>query len=230
MRGTSFWCSIARMRTAPHVYVIHLKSRTDRKRQFTAAWSAAGLSAERVHWFPAVLGSALSTETLANFRTAARTRKARAGRVGCYCSHVAAIRAAIKRNHFPLLVLEDDAIPTPGAAPDLAAAFASAPADAALLYLGALPVRARKRATLKRRGWHRAPSDVQLYGGHAYGIPDAAAAAEIADFLDQHKITFDSALVRYRKERPARVAVHTPFLFVQAEGYSDIEGVTRPQR
>ncbi|NDG20155.1 MAG: glycosyltransferase family 25 protein [Betaproteobacteria bacterium] len=218
-----------------HVYVIHLKHRTDRHRQFTEAWNAAGLSRTNVHWFPAVLGSALTSETLANFRTAARTREARAGRVGCYCSHVAAIRKAIARDHFPLLVLEDDAIPVPGEpTPDLSRAFAAAPSDATLLYFGALPVRARRRVDLYctrwERGWGKPASDVQLYGGHAYGIPTAAAAAEIADYLDLHKITFDSALVRYRKEHPERVSVHCPFLFVQSEGYSDIEGAQRPQR
>ena len=213
----------------PHVYVLHLKHRVDRKQQFTAAWAAAGIHS-RPHWFPAVLGTALSNATLANFRTAARTRKARAGRVGCYCSHVAAMEHAIKHDHFPLLILEDDAIPTGPL--DLAALFASAPPTAKLLYFGALPVRNRRpvRVCSRKRRWHSAPRETQLYGGHAYGIPSATAASELVAFLKEHRMTFDSALIRYTKAHPTAVYIHCPFVFVQAEGYSNIEHADRPQR
>jgi hypothetical protein len=50
------------------------------------------------------------------------------------------------------------------------------------------------------------------------------------NFLKENKMTYDSALVRYTKLNRDRVAVHCPFQFVQAEGYSNIEGMLRPIR
>jgi len=217
----------------PHTYVIHLKHRKDRKKQFIDAWTNATLSTDHLHWFPAVLGTSLSDAKLANFRTAARTRKARAGRVGCFCSHVAALERAVRLNHFPLLILEDDAIPFSGTQPDIAALFDSAPPSANLLYFGALPVRERKPVKTfcrSRNGWSTPPSDIQLYGGHAYGFPSVEAGASVLSFLKENKMTFDSALIRYTKENRSHVAVHCPFIFHQSEGYSDIEATTRPPR
>jgi GR25 family glycosyltransferase involved in LPS biosynthesis len=215
----------------PHVYVIHLKHRADRKKQFLEAWTAAGLSLKKMRWYPAVLGSALPESQLSTFRTVAKTRKARAGRVGCYCSHTAAIQKAIQRNHFPLLILEDDAVPTSHIA-DLATLFSSAPSSASLLYFGALPVKQRKRITTYckgRNGWFH-PGDEKLYGGHAYGIPTKEAAQELSEFLKENKMTYDSALVRYTKLHKEQVAVHCPFQFIQSEGYSNIEDMRRPIR
>jgi hypothetical protein len=217
----------------PHVYVIHLKHRTDRRQQFMAAWNAAGLPTDRLHWFPAVLGSALPNSAFADFHTVARTRKARAGRLGAYLSHTGAIAAAIERNHFPLLILEDDAVPAgagAGTSMDIGALFAAAPASANLLYFGALPVKDRKavkRYCTRRRGFGFVGRGTQLYGGHAYGFRDAAAASTVLDFLRERQMTFDSALVRYQKAHPGSVAVRCPFVFRQAEGYSDIEGTVR---
>lgn len=213
----------------PHVYVIHLKHRTDRRQQFLAAWTAAGLPTDRLHWFPAVLGAALPNAAFADFHTVARTRKARAGRLGAYLSHTGAIAAAIERNHFPLLILEDDAVPAEGPV-DLGALFAAAPASANLLYFGALPVKDRKavkRYCTRRRGFGRVAAGTQLYGGHAYGFRDAAAASHVLALLRERQMTFDSALVRYQKAHPGAVAVRCPFVFRQAEGYSDIEGTVR---
>ena len=214
----------------PHIYVIHLKHRTDRKKQFTKAWSDAEMPTKNLHWHSAVLGSALSDEQLANFRTVARSRKARAGRVGCYCSHLAAIQKAIKKNHFPLLILEDDAVPTNQV--DLASLFESAPSDARLLYFGALPIKDRKQVKnfcQGLNGWSRS-DNVQLYGGHAYGFYSRESAQEVIDFLKVNKITFDSSLIRYAKANRDRVSIYCPFQFVQSEGYSDIEGIVRPVR
>jgi hypothetical protein len=218
----------------PYVYVIHLKHRTDREEQFKAAWAAASLTTERLHWFPAVEGAKLSDTALANFRTVARTRRARAGRVGCYCSHVAAIETAIARNHFPLLILEDDVTPAADIHP-LRTLFDTAPAAANLLYFGALPVKARravKRYCTRKSGsrWGKLRADVKLYGGHAYGFRTAAAAEHILSLLKANRMTFDSALVRYQKLYPTQVAVHCPFQFFQSEGYSNIEGAQRAAR
>jgi len=207
----------------PHVYVIHLRHRKDRKKQFTKAWNKTA----RLHWHSAILGSTLSDSKLADFRTAARTRKARAGRVGCYLSHVAAIKKAVSRNHFPLLILEDDAVPTSDDA--LGSLFASAP-PSTLLYFGALPVKDRKRVNCHGAGWRRPPTSTQLYGGHAYGFPTRAAAEEVLAFLEENKMTLDSALIRWTKANRTRVAVYCPFQFIQSEGFSDIEGTVRGER
>jgi hypothetical protein len=212
----------------PHIYVIHLKKRTDRRTQFTKAWTAAGLPMDRLHWYDAVEGISLPNTAFADFHTVARTRKARAGRLGAYLSHTGAIAAAIRQNHFPLLILEDDAIPL--GAIDLGALFAAAAPTANLLYFGALPVKNRKsvkRYCTRRRGWKPVARQTQLYGGHAYGFHNANAATHVLDLLHQRQMTFDSALVRYQKAHPDRVSVLCPFLFHQAEGYSDIEGVMR---
>lgn len=220
----------------PHIYIIHLKHRTDRETQFKAAWAAAGLPTDRLHWFPAVEGATLSNAALANFRTVARTRRARAGRVGCYCSHVAAIEKAIAHNHFPLLILEDDAVPAKEIRQPLSSLFKAAPRTANLLYFGALPVKDRRAIkaycdpTSKRKTWKKHRPDTQLYGGHAYGFRTAAAATDVLALLKANKMTYDSALIRYQKLHPERVAIYCPFQFYQSEGYSNIEGTQRAAR
>ena len=233
---------------SPHIYVIHMPRRTNRYEQFQTAWTAVGYPASNIHlhWYDAVEGIKLPPSAFTGFHTVARTHRARAGRLGAYLSHTGAIAAAIAANHFPLLILEDDAVPTPELQnPDtLRALFATAPATANLLYFGAIPVSNRKsnkgfcdrsRTTRKRTkrtttgSWSpRAPTPAtQLYGGHAYGFPNAAAAQQVLTELLKSRITFDSALVRYQKKFPDKVAVYCPFVFRQAEGFSNIEGVQR---
>jgi len=210
-----------------------MRKRSDRKSAFLASWRKEGLSEDNLHWFNAIEGAKLPSYRLYNFRTAARTHKARAGRVGCYCSHVAAIKKAIDYNHFPLLVLEDDAIPSSPIY--LNRLFDNIPNSATLLYFGALPVKGRKRTTICQRKynkWFIAPDTkyIKLYGGHAYGIYNKKAAEEIVDYLDKHKMTFDSALIRYTKENQDKVWYFCPFKFYQREGYSNIEGAYRAER
>lgn len=233
------------MSSPVHVYIIHLPRRTNRYEQFQTAWTAAGLTDANIHlhWYDAVEGVKLPQVAFSGFHTVARTHKARAGRLGAYLSHTGAIAAAIAANHFPLLILEDDAVPTPALnnPNTLRRLFATAPSTANLLYFGALPVKDRKadkefcsrgRTTRKRNNnshWNaRAPAPVvQLYGGHAYGFPTAVAAEQVLTELYKSRITFDSALVRYQKKHPEKVAVYCPFVFRQAEGFSNIEGVQR---
>jgi hypothetical protein len=171
----------------------------------------------------------MSNSNLATYKFVAKTRKAKAGRAGCHCSHTGAIRKAIKNNDFPLLLLEDDAVPV--GKPNLKQLFDSAPPTASLLYFGALPVKNRKRVELpcSSPGW-RTPGDETLYGGHAYGFRTKEDAEELLEFLDKNRITYDSALVKWTKANKSRVAVYCPFQFVQSDGYSDIEGVQRPLR
>ena len=211
-----------------HVYIINLKKRVDRKKQFLDAWKEAGLSMEKLHWYEAIEGVTLPNSAFTKFHTVARTRRARAGRLGAYLSHTGAIATAIKNNHFPLLILEDDAVPVGRIDPDHI--IGMAPTSARIVYLGALPVKDRKsvkRYCTRRRGFGRIPKGTQLYGGHAYGFRSADDAQHVLEFLQQRQMTFDSALVRYQKAHPSAVAVYCPFAFQQAEGFSDIEGTTR---
>ena len=233
--------------TTPHVYVINLKHRTDRKTLFLKAWDAAGLSRKHLHWYSAVNGMEIPEQHIKeDFHTAARTPRGRAGRYGAYLSHTGAIATAIKHNHFPLLILEDDAIPVFGLSSNtvgraehsilqissLADMFKMAPRSSSLLYFGALPIHEKKPVkdyctTLTTPEWVAFSRDIQLYGGHAYGFQTASDAAHVLDFLLVNRITFDSALVRYQKRFPQSVSVLCPFLFRQSEGYSDIEGTVR---
>lgn len=226
------------MSSPPHVYIIHLPRRTNRYDQFRSAWSAARLPAppSHIHWYDAVEGIKLPPSAFTGFHTVARTRKARAGRLGAYLSHTGAIATAIAANHFPLLILEDDAVPTAALTDphQLQSLFASAPSTANLLYFGALPSHNRKLnrqfCTRRRyRGWGPSTPNIKLYGGHAYGFRDAKAASHVLEELQKSRITFDSALVRYQKKHPDRVAVVCPFVFRQAEGYSNINDVYRPK-
>ena len=217
----------------PHIYVIHLKQRKDRKEAFLSTWTNLSLPTQRLHWVDAVYGPNLPDSALASFRTVAKTRRARAGRVGCYTSHVHAIEKAIHNNHFPLLILEDDAVPIEKV--DMDAIFRSAPTNTTLLYFGALPVKDRKRVSAvtycgKERGWRSPASDISLYGGHAYGFLNKEAALDVVSFLKKNRMTFDSALIRYTKTYPERIAIFCPFQIVQSSGYSNIEATTRPMR
>jgi hypothetical protein len=216
------------MVTEPWVYIIHLKKRTDRFTQFKNAWKKSHLPADKLYWFPAYEGSKI---TVPGFKTQAKTLKRKQGRCGCYASHLGAIKRAIEKNHFPLLILEDDAIPKLTVNYDQL--FEEAPADAKLLYFGALPVKGRKRYPLcqtQKAGWNRGNTGVQLYGGHAYGFKTKSDAEEVLEFLQKTRITFDSALVKYRKTHPSETYVFCPFQFYQSEGYSNIEDEQRPTR
>jgi GR25 family glycosyltransferase involved in LPS biosynthesis len=44
------------------------------------------------------------------FKTLAKTLAGKQGRLGCYTSHVRVIQKALQENHFPLIILEDDAV------------------------------------------------------------------------------------------------------------------------
>ena len=214
----------------PWVYIIHLKKRKDRYIQFKTAWKEAGLSKDKLHWFPAFEGSKV---VLSGFKIHAKSTRKRQGICGCYFSHLKAIERAIDKNNFPLLILEDDAIPAKEMK-DLKTLFTDTPTDANLLYFGALPVKDRKRDKnycTRKNGWvSPLPKGTQLYGGHAYGIKTKVAAEELVEFLRKNRMTFDSALVKYQKQDPSKVAVFCPFKFYQSEGYSDIEGMDRTER
>ena len=198
-------------------FCINLERRTDRKEAFLRTFRAAGLNEDKLEFIKAVDGRARDESALAGFRHNPRQPLAnKLARLGCYASHRIAIRAALIRNVWPAVVFEDDiAINS-----RIHEALATVPADADILYLGALPVVDRKRAVLPHTGW-AAPGAVKLYGGHAYAIPSRAAAEALLAFVCAHPMTYDSALVLYQKR--ARTSVFCPFAASQSFGDSDID-------
>lgn len=208
----------------PYIYVINLKRRTDRYQLFLSSWDAVGLSKERLVWHEAVDGRTLPDAAFVTFKGVTKNRQRLAGQLGCFLSHVTVIQKAIDSEHFPLLILEDDAVVTGPI--DLSAILATAPPDARLLYLGGLPVIGRARAKMHADTGFHPLGDIRMYGGHAYVIPNKSAAAHILEHLQKHQLPFDSSLVRYQKMHP-HVYAYSPFVFYQRQGISDIEGVVR---
>ena len=214
-----------------YTYVINLARRPDRKEQLLRAWAAAALPTENLHFVEAVDGLTLPADALPSFRFNSRSPSARImGRKACYLSHRKAIAQAIKENHFPLLILEDDSLPTESLT-SYALSHMFLGAEANLVYFGALPVKDRKRAkdyeSSLTHGWNALTPGVSLYGGHAYGVPTRAAAEELFTYLLAHPMTFDSALVKYQKQHSEKVAIMSPGMFRQSEGVSDREGKVR---
>jgi hypothetical protein len=207
----------------PHVYVIHLKRRTDRYELFLSNWKEAGLTTDNLHWQDAVDGCTITD--FSGYKGRA-TGNRRAAQYGCFLSHVNAIQTAIKNNHFPLLILEDDAVVTGSI--DLSSILTNAPDK--LLYLGGLPV--IRHAKVKeygkgKVGFHPLQTAIRMYGGHAYVLPSPGVAEHVLTHLLKYRCALDSSLVRYQRMYAGSVAVHSPFLFHQAESLSDIEGVVR---
>jgi len=212
----------------PHVYVIHMKHRVDRYEQFLKNWTAAGQSTEKLHWHDAVDGRTLSQETLASFKGVNKCARTRAAQCGCYMSHMSAIAAAIRNNHFPLLILEDDAVISGPV--DLGAVMLSTPDTSFLLYLGGLPVEGRSRAKhygVREEGWHSIPEGIRMYGGHAYALLHAVAAEHVLAHLQKYSGALDTSLVRYQSMYHEFVFAYKSFLFYQAAGVSDISGGLR---
>lgn len=202
-------------------FCINLERRTDRKDAFLRTYREARLDESKLEFIKAVDGTTLTEESLKGFRHNPRQALPnKLGRLGCYASHRIAIRAALIRDVWPAVVLEDDVT----ISPEIHEALGSAPKDADLLYLGALPVVDRKRATLPHTGWG-APGAVKLYGGHAYAIPNRAAAEALLAFVLAHPMTYDSILVMYQAR--VRTSVFHKFVCSQTFGDSDIDIVKR---
>jgi hypothetical protein len=218
----------------PFEYIINLDSRPDRGVKAVQLLSDVSTTGDDPtgYMFPAVIGKLLTPEELRFFKTHARTESGKMGRAGCYLSHLGAIACALLQQTFPLVVLEDDIAYNRvhyRAGVSITKVIESAPKDKTILYLGALPVRDRKRVPLKHDGWDM-PTGIAFYGGHAYVIPTPVAAIRILKWLLDHPETLDSAYVAYQKKFPELVSVLHPFLFYQTEDYSDIEGTVRKVR
>lgn len=204
----------------PHIYVIHLKRRTDRHELFLSNWEAAGLPTDKLHWHDAVDGRTITD--FSGFKSRSKDAR-RAGGYGCFLSHISAIQTAIQNNHFPLLILEDDAVVTGSV--DLSSILTNAPDK--LLYLGGLPVEGRARVTIEGTGWQPLATNIRMYASHAYAFLSKSVASDVLTHLLKYPFSVDSSLVRYQRLHRPSVAVHTPFIFKQAQSLSDIDGVIR---
>jgi glycosyl transferase, family 25 len=109
--------------TALHTWVINLDQDKERLSILAKQLQPLGLPWTRI---PAVLGRALSKQEQDEYLDAASFEKLHGmspslGELGCYLSHVAALRAFLESPHEFALILEDDAGPTPDILPVLSA-------------------------------------------------------------------------------------------------------------
>lgn len=142
------------------------------------------------------------------------TRKERQN--ACKESHILVLKQAIEENVFPCVIFEDDAEPCGDI--DLSI-LDSAPSDWPL-YLGALPVKNRKRCALEGTGW-KIPS-VKLYGCHAIAYKTKEAAEKILLFKQKYESgNADTSMIQFQRRHC--VFVYLPLQFQQAEGFSDID-------
>lgn len=133
-------------------------------------------------------------------------------RLSCYNSHIQVLKTALANNHFPLLVLEDDAKMTEEQ--NLNTLMYLLPADK-MIYFGALPVKERKKYT------GIIDDDVHLYGTHSYGFKNKEAVIFILENLQRPPI--DSCYVDIRKKYPTMFGFLSRWIFIQDDGFSDIE-------
>eukprot|EP00928_Gymnodinium_smaydae_P022307 TRINITY_DN18783_c0_g1_i1.p1 TRINITY_DN18783_c0_g1~~TRINITY_DN18783_c0_g1_i1.p1 ORF type:complete len:336 (-),score=69.53 TRINITY_DN18783_c0_g1_i1:36-1043(-) len=146
----------------PHVYVVSVPAARQRRVHFASEFRRLGMRTAGVWWVPAIDGRAAPAELLhgngSNGDEAALRYAELPGVLGCYLSHLAALRWHLRR--FPdsdMLVLEDDV----GFHPDfrsLWGEFAEEAPDAVEVEGSAAPVPV---AT-----WH--------FGGHCFWAPSVA--------------------------------------------------------
>ena len=182
------------------VYVINMPHRTDRKNKFLSKWNQPDCT---LIWHT-VDDSDLVIPLYSTPKQIAR--------LSCHNSHIQVLRTALAKNHFPLLVLEDDAMMIEEQ--NLNILMSLLPADK-MIYFGALPVKDKKKYT------GIIDDDVQLYGAHSYGFKNKEAVIFILENLQRPPI--DSCYVAIRKRYPEKFGWLSRWIFVQSESYSDIE-------
>jgi len=210
------------------IYIINLDKRKDRKALFLSE-TATQLQEETLVWIEAIDGSTVAEQELTGFKWSSKNIEKKKRAYGCYKSHCKAIQQAIQSNHFPALILEDDAVLQETI--NLTELFASAPENTTLLYFGALlcthhSLGGRKwRPTQEdnRHEWVKLPDTISIFGTHAYGFKTKQAAEEVLEFLHGLPAMPDYTLTRYRKHNPEKVRIFLPLQFTQRPGFSDIE-------
>jgi hypothetical protein len=182
------------------VYVINMPHRTDRKEKFLSKWNQPDCT---LIWYSVDDSNLVITPDLT---------KKEIGRLSCYNSHKQVLRKALLNNHFPLLILEDDAVMTEEQ--NLNTLMLLLPADK-MIYFGALPVKDRKKYT------GIIDDDVHLYGAHSYAFKNKEVAIFILENLQRPPI--DSCYVDIRKKYPGKFGFLSRWIFSQDTGFSDIE-------
>lgn len=124
----------------PAARVINLAASTARLAGIAARLDAAGLAWRRHEAEAPVSAEAARAHPLYRGARARALfgRDLNRGEIGCYLSHMAAMRAALDEGAASALILEDDAVPLPGAGQALAALLArlAAPAGPPVEWLG----------------------------------------------------------------------------------------------
>lgn len=180
------------------IVVISLPAATDRRAHMAGQLAALGLP---VHVLDAADGRCLDRQTLAGLGL----RKSpplfsrvplSPGEVGCYVSHLLAMRRLLEGDAEAMLVLEDDAVLEPDL-PAVLAAIAALPAGWDVVKLGGirtgLPVRDVAPLCPGRRLVRlRKPA----YGSHAYVISRTGAQLFLAEHSDI-RVPFDVLLDWY---------------------------------
>lgn len=212
----------------PEIYIINLDKRKDRKALFLSE-TATQLQEETLVWVQAIDGSTIPEQELTGFKWSSKNIDKKKRSYGCYKSHCKAIQQAIQSNHFPALILEDDAVLQE--TNKLTELFASAPENTTLLYFGGLLChhwalgggKYKPTQEENRYEWVKLPDTISIFGGHAYGFKTREAAEEVLEFLHGLPALPDYSLTQYRKYNPEKVRIFFPLQFIQRPGFSDIE-------
>lgn len=186
------------------VYVINMAHRVDRKEKFLSNWNQPDCT---LIWHTVDDSDLIIPPDL--------TKRNKA-RLSCLNSHKQVLRKAILNNHFPLLILEDDAFMTEEQ--DLNNLMFALPSDK-MIYFGAFAVKDRKKYT------GIIDNDVQLYGTHSYAIKNKDTAIFMLENLRRPPV--DSCYIAIRKKYPGKFGFLSRWIFKQSNGFSDIEGIVR---
>jgi len=211
------------------IYIINLEKRKDRKALFLSE-TAPQLQEESFVWVNAMDGSTVPEQDLIGFKWSSKNIEKKKRAYACYKSHCKAIEQAIQSNHFPALILEDDASLQDKI--NLKELFDTAPEETTLLYFGGLlcthhSLGGRKWIPSQEENkfeWVKLPETISIFGGHAYGFKTREAAEEVLKFVQSLPAASDYTLTRYRKHNPEKVRIFLPLQFHQRPGFSDIEG------
>lgn len=194
--------------------VINLERSPHRLQSIRAQLDAAGIAFER---FAALEGRALSAEQLAQVDVPTYQRshgkEPTAGEMGCYLSHLGAMRAFLATGHEHCLVLEDDAQVPPQARQVVNAVVTSAaPWDMVMLY-GNHTAQPAPTAELGD-GWQLVGFFGKQTGAVAYLLNRRAAQAYV-DHLLPMRLPIDHAFgeawhwgLRIRGVRPFPIGCH----------------------
>ena len=142
------------------ILYINLDRRLDRRLHITQQFKKNNLVGMRI---PAIDGRSLINIEKYNLQTRYNTRPLiRQGMIGCYLSHLEALRLAIQLNLETVLIVEDDIEIISTDIPTL-------PEDCEIAYLGGSYWKGKEEYQIAKKGWNRIKSN-NLIGAYAYII------------------------------------------------------------